>query len=191
MSGMSHSREVTNLLRMISEGDKSAWDTLLPRVYEALHEIAHRMMRNQDNRSLLQTTSLVHEAFLKMVPGDRSWESRRHFERVAARAMRCVLVDHARERASLKRGGGCHRQILTEDVATVTGSGVDVLALNETMERLHARDPEAGEVAELRCFGGLSREQIARVTGKSSRTVDRVWRFARSWLDRELERGND
>ena len=187
MSPMNDSSEIEELLRQIAEGSEVAWNALFPQIYGTLHMIAHRLMSKQNGHHTLQTTALVHEAFLKMVSGDRRWETRRHFERVAARAMRCVLVDHARERESLKRGGDRQRELLTEEVAAVTGPGLDVLALDEAMKRLYACDTEAAEVAELRCFGGLSHEQIAGITGRSARTVDRVWRFARSWLDRELE----
>ena len=178
-------------MRRLGNGDASVWDELVANVYDALHEIAPRLSSGGPEHVRLQTTALVHEAFLKMAGGSQDWQSRQHFERVAARAMRCVLVDHARERASLKRGGGWSRTLLTEEVASIAGPQLDVLALHEAMERLQAQDPESAEVAELHCFGGLGHEAIAKITGRSPRTISRVWRFARSWLERELERDDD
>ena len=188
---MTDPTEITLLLDRIGSGDDDAWNELLPRLYSTLHEIAHRMMQDQAEQRSLQTTVLVHEAFLKMVGGDKRWETRRHFERVAACAMRSVLVDHARARNARKRSDGRERVLLTEEVAAVAGPRLDILALNEAMGKLQELDPDTAEVAELRCFGGLEHEAIARVTGKSRRTVVRAWRFARSWLERELEDRDD
>jgi len=184
---MKEPTDITRLLERVAGGDPEAWDELLPRLYTTLHEIAHRLMRDQSRGHTLQTTALVHEAFLKMAGGDQRWETRRHFERVAARAMRAVLVDYARARNAQKRGEGWERVMLTEEVAAVTGPKLDVLALHDALDKLHELDPETAEVAELRCFGGLEHGDIARVTGRSKRTVERAWRFARSWLEREME----
>ncbi len=187
---MSESTDIPRLLERVAEGDQAAWDELLPPLYATLHEIAHRLMRDQAKGHTLQTTALVHEAFLKLAGGEQHWETRRHFERVAARAMRAVLVDHARARNAQKRGECWRRVMLTDEVAEVTGPELDVLALHEALDKLHALDPEAAEVSELRCFGGLEHEDIAHVTGRSKRTVERSWRFARAWLEREMEEGD-
>jgi len=184
---MSETNEITQMLRRIGGGDERAWDELLPRVYATLHELAHRMMVKRNGCELLQTTALVHEAFMKMAGGEQRWDSRQHFARVAARAMRSVLVDGARERNALKRGGDWTRLLLAEDVAVVTEPAFDILALDEAMDRLKELDPESAEVAELRCFGGLENGAISRIIGRSPRTVARIWRFARAWLERELE----
>jgi len=184
---MSETNEITRMLQRIGGGDQRAWDELVPRVYATLHELAHRVMSERRGNEPLQTTALVHEAFLKMAGGERRWNSRQHFERVAARAMRCVLVDNARERNALKRGGNWNRALLTEEVAVVAGPGIDVLALDEAMDRLKELDAESAEVAELHCFGGLGHDAIARILDRSPRTIARVWRFARAWLERELD----
>ena len=188
---MDDASDITQLLERVSEGDQAAWNELLPRIYATLLEIAHRLMADQKPGHTLQTTALVHEAFLKLAGSDSRWETRRQFERIAAQAMRSVLVDHARSRQTLKRGEGWRRVLLTEEVAEVTGPRFDVLALDEALESLHELDPETAEIAELRCFAGLEHAEIAKVTGRSKRTVERAWRFARSWLEREMEEGGD
>jgi RNA polymerase sigma factor (TIGR02999 family) len=177
---------LTMILKRLDEGDASAWDEALRRVYGTLHEMAHRLMCDQAAGHTLQTTALVHEAYLKMVGASGGWETRRHFERVAARAMRQVLVDHARARKADKRGGQEERVLLTEDVVQAGTDGTDALALDEALERLCGLDPEVAQVAELRCFGGLQHDEVARVLDCSERTVERRWRFARSWLRKEL-----
>ena len=188
--GMNDSTEIAHLLSRVAEGDPAAWDELLPRLYATLHEIAHRLMHGQPRGHTLQTTALVHEAYLKMAGGAPRCETRLHFERVAARAMRTILVDHARARNAQKRGEGGRRVMLTDELIEVAGPQLDVLALHEALEKLQKLDPETAEVAEMRCFGGLQHDDIARVTGRSTRTVERAWRFARSWIENEME-GDD
>ena len=179
---------VTVLLKRIAGGDGAAWDLVLPQVYEELRQIAQRLLRDQAPDHSLQTTALIHEAYLKLVGSDPDWESRRHFECVAARAMRHVLVDHARAKLTGKRGGGVAQRVpLTDDVAQVGADQLDALALDEALERLQKLDPEAAQVFELHCFGGLDHETIGRIVDCSERTVERRWRFVRSWLARELE----
>jgi RNA polymerase sigma factor (TIGR02999 family) len=181
---------ITVILGRVAEGEPGAWDQALARVYPHLREMAHRFMRDQSGGHTLQTTALVHEAYLKLAGGAGGWENRRHFERVAARAMRQVLVDHARGRDTLKRGGAGQRRVqLTDDLAEAPELGCDVLALHEALERLQELDPGAAQVAELRCFGGLQHYDVARVIEVSERTVERRWRFARSWLRKELDIG--
>jgi len=179
---------VTVLLKRIAAGDSAAWDLALPQVYEHLRTTAHRLLRDQAPGHTLQTTALVHEAYLKLVGAGADWESRRHFECVAARAMRHVLVDHARARRTEKRGGpGQQRVLLTEELAQVSGEPLDALVLDEALTRLQELDPEVVLVFELRCFGGLDFEAIARVLELSVRSVERRWRFVRSWLKKEME----
>jgi RNA polymerase sigma factor (TIGR02999 family) len=179
---------ITVILGRVADGEPGAWDQALARVYPQLREMAHRFMRDQSGGHTLQTTALVHEAYLKLAGGAGGWETRRHFERVAARAMRQVLVDHARGRDTQKRGGAGQRRVqLTDDLAEVQDVGFDVLSLHEALERLQELDPDVAQVAELRCFGGLQHDDIAKVVEVSERTVERRWRFARSWLRKELD----
>lgn len=179
---------VTVLLKRIAGGDQGAWGLVLPVVYDHLRATAHRLLRNQAPGHTLQTTALVHEAYMKLVGAGGDWESRRHFECVAARAMRQVLVDHARAQHADKRGGaGGFQVLLTEELAQVGEGPLDALALDEALTRLQELDPEVVSVFELRCFGGLDLESIARVLGLSLRTVERRWRFVRAWLAKELE----
>ena len=179
---------VTVLLKRIAGGDQGAWDLVFPQVYDHLRATAHRLLRNQAPGHTLQTTALVHEAYMKLVGAGGDWESRQHFECVAARAMRQVLVDHARAQRADKRGGAGGMQVmLTEELTQVAGEPLDALALDEALTRLQRLDPEVVGVFELRCFGGLELEAIARVLGISLRTAERRWRFVRSWLAKELE----
>lgn len=179
---------VTVLLKRIADGDDGAWDLALPQVYGKLRSIAHRLLSKQPAGHTLQTTALVHEAYIKLVGVGGDWESRRHFECVAARAMRHILVDHARALQTDKRGGGgLQRVLLTDDLVQVEANQFDALAVDEALERLLKLDPEVAQVFELRCYGGLEFEAISRVLNCSVRTVERRWRFARSWLQEELE----
>ena len=185
---------ITTLLRAWSEGDRTALDELLPLVYDELHRQAERAMRAQPEGHTLQTTALVHEAYLRLV--DRSgaaWQDRAHFFGVAARVMRSVLVDHARARRAAKRGGGAAALTLSRNDAAVDpefdSNGVDVEALDEALTRLAALDPRQAKVVELRYFGGLSIHETAAVLDVSHATIEREWRTARLWLRRELVQG--
>lgn len=177
--------ELTQVIRRIGEGEAGAWDEAVALVYAQLKVIAHRFMLDQAGGHTLQTTALVHEVYIKLAGNDRRWESRRHFELVAARAMRQVLVDHARARQAAKRGGGQQVQELRGDELgdePRLDDGLTALALHESLERLQSTDPDAAKVAELRCFGGLQIEEIAKVLEWSERTVERRWRAARDHL---------
>lgn len=182
---------LTAILQRVAVGEEGAWDQALERVYPKLHDMAHRLMRDQSGGHTLQTTALVHEAYLKLLGAGTEWETRRHFERVAARAMRHVLVDHARAKQAEKRGGAQRKRVLlTDEVVRDDEGGLDALALNDALERLQELDPDAAQVAELRCFGGLQHDEIAQVVDCSERTAERRWRFARSWLRKELDSGD-
>ncbi|MEX1025601.1 MAG: ECF-type sigma factor [Planctomycetota bacterium] len=177
------------LLRRLADGDAAAADDLLPLVYAELHQLARRAMDGQRPDHTLQATALVNEAFIKLIHLDRpSWESRRHFLQVAAKAMRAVLVDHARARSTAKRGAGQRPLPLNEGTwVAPDADGAAVIALHEALERLAALDPPLAQLVELRYFTGLSVEETAEVLGISARTVKRHWRAARAWLLRELE----
>jgi RNA polymerase sigma factor (TIGR02999 family) len=154
-------------------------------VYEQLHRIARQHLRRERAEHTLQTTALINEAFLKLVEQSVPWESRNHFFGIAARLMRQVLVDHARARQRLKRGGNQHQISLTaaEDVHE---QSTDLLALNEALTVLSAVDPQRSQIVELRFFGGLTIEETAEVMQISTPTVERGWRAARAWLQTEL-----
>ena len=179
--------EVTNLLAAWSDGEHEALDKLMPLVYEELRRMAKRYMHSQPSGHTLQTTALIHEAYLKLADQKKAgWKDRAHFFAVAARAMRHILVDHARSRQTKKRGGPAHIVSL-EDVAVIAKEqAAEVIALNEALENLFAADERKGLVVELRYFGGLTVEETAEVLQVSPLTVMRDWQFAKTWLLREL-----
>ena len=181
-------RQVTQLLRAWSQGDRTALDDLLPLVYRDLHRQAARFMRAQSPGHTLQVTGLVHEAYFRLVgQAGVEWQSRAHFFGVASKAMRSILVDHARARGAVKRGAGARQLTLgAADAAGGVESAVDVLALDEALRRLTELDPEQSRLVELRYFAGLSIEETAEVLGVSPATVKRQWRVTRAWLKREL-----
>jgi RNA polymerase sigma factor (TIGR02999 family) len=181
--------EVTRLLLAWSDGDEAALERLMPLVYAELRRVARRYMGRERTGHTLQTTALINEAYLRLVDtrGIR-WQNRAHFFAVSARAMRRVLVDFARARHNLKRGGGAHPVSLEEAVVPAAERSADLLALDEALERLAALSPRQGQVVELRYFGGLTEEEAAKVLRVSSRTVRHDWRLARAWLYRELGR---
>ena len=180
--------DVTALLRAWSDGDREALDQLLPVVYRELHRQAERLMRSQPPGHTLQTTALVHEAYLRLAIRDRpEWNGRAHFFGVAAKAMRSILVDHARSRGAAKRGGGAHAVTLS-NLEDTDGQDLDVLELDDALERLAELDPRKGSLVELRYFAGLNIEEAAESLGISPATAKREWRLARAWLRRELDR---
>jgi RNA polymerase sigma factor (TIGR02999 family) len=181
--------EITALLAKYRDGDGDALNELLPVIYDELRKIAGRRLRYERREHTLQPTALVHEAYLRLADQkDAQWQSRTHFFACAARVMRNILVDNARARRTEKRGGGL--QPVTFDVAAFVpaGSDPDVVALDEALRELEARDPVRSRVVELRYFGGLSIEEVAEVMRVSSPTVKRHWTTARAWLHRELSR---
>lgn len=180
--------DVTRLLRAWSEGDEEALDRLIPLVHAELHRRARRYMRHERAGHTLQTTALLHEAYLRLVDtkGIR-WESRGHFFAIAARVMRRILVDFARERGFQKRGGATRRVSFDEVLALGREPDWDILALDEALVALAAMDPRKARVVELRFFGGLSVEEAARVLEVSPDTVRRDFRLAKAWLLRRLE----
>ena len=183
----SPNNDVTKLLTDWSDGDSAALDRLLPLVYDELHRMAKRYMNSQPSGHTLQTTALIHEAYLKLADNpEKRWHNRAHFFAVAAQAMRHILVDHARSRQSEKRGGAT-QIIALEEIAVVSNErAAEIVALDDALNRLSALDQRKGRVVELRYFGGLSVEETAGVLKISPETVMRDWRFAKTWLLREL-----
>lgn len=184
--GRSH--EVTRLLVAWGEGDGSALDELLPLVYTELRKLARYALGGEAEGHTLQTTALVHEAYVRLVGADLEWEGSRHFMRVAARAMRRVLVDHARRRKSQKRGGGAAALGLDtlEGVIPAASRPQDLIDLDEALDRLLSLHERTGRALELLYFGGLSYEEIAEALEISPATVHRDLRFGRAWLLKEL-----
>ncbi|HEX3232971.1 MAG TPA: sigma-70 family RNA polymerase sigma factor [Gemmatimonadales bacterium] len=184
---------MTALLQAWGRGEPAALDELLPLIYEELRRQAARQLRSQPAGHTLQATALVHEVYLRLVGRpDAEWQSRAHFFGVAARAMRSILVDHARARQAAKRGGQARRLTLgaADGVADrPPESEVDVLALDEALARLAELDPRQAQVVELRYFAGSTIQETAHVLGLSHATVEREWRTARLWLRRELAAG--
>lgn len=166
---------------------------LFPLVYDEMRRLARSYLSGENPGHILQPTALVHEAYLKLVDQTRaSWKGRTHFFAVGAQVMRRLLVDHARERAAAKRGAGWQRVTLAEDVGPPTGLGPEqLLDLHGALERLAREDEREARVVVLRCFGGLTVDQVAEVLGVSRRTVEADWRHARAWLQQELAAGGE
>jgi RNA polymerase sigma factor (TIGR02999 family) len=179
-------QNVTQLLLAWERGDEAARDELIPLVYDALRRIARHHLRGERAGHILQTTALINEAYLKLVEQSVPWQSREHFFGIAARLMRQVLVDYARARQRLKRGGDRQQISLTSAEAAHDGQPADLLALNDALETLAEVDPQRSQIVELRFFGGLTIEETAHVMGISTASVERGWRAARAWLQTEL-----
>jgi len=175
--------EVTLLLSRMRAGDAVAGEELMPEIYGVLRQIAVGALNRFDRRSSLQPTALVNEAFLKVFGAlDQSFDDRSHFLSVAAIAMRQVLVDHARRRNSKKRGEGASSMPLDEVLLSFEETSTNVLDLHDALERFTTISPQGARVVEMRFFGGLTNDEIAKVLGTSTRTVEREWRAARAWL---------
>lgn len=182
-------QEITRLLLDWNEGDHSALERLIPLVYDELRRLARSYMRRQREGHTLEATALVNEAYLRLIDArEVRWQNRAHFFAVSAQVMRRVLVDLARSRSSLKRGGGAPFITFNEELEAASERGTEILALDEALEALARLDPRQAQVVELRYFGGLSEEETAEVLKVSSRTVRRDWNLARAWLRRELEK---
>ncbi len=179
--------DVTRLLVNWTKGDRSALDALLPAVYNELHRLARRQLSKERSDHTLQSTALVHEAYLRLVDQDVEWQSRAHFFAVASQVIRHILVDHARTHNAGKRGGGAYKLTLDEALAVPDRQrDINLVALDDALKELSELDPQQGRVVELRFFGGLSIEETAEVVGVSPATVKRDWAIAKAWLYRQL-----
>ena len=178
---------VTGILADVHAGSDTAQDQLFRMIYAELRRIASAQMRHQPDGHTLQPTALVHEAYLKLMGGTPlGWSDRTHFLATASRAMRSILVDHARTHMRLKRSGGHQRVPLHSDMADEQSPELDILAVHEALKKFEQLSPDRARVVELRFFGGLSNEETAKVLGVAERTVYRMWEFARAWLMREI-----
>ncbi len=183
------STEVTMLLGRWRGGDRQALDLLIPLVYEELKRIAQHYLRSERPGHTLQSTALVHEAYVRLINQDLpQWQNRAHFFAVAAQLMRQILVDHARAYRADKRGGGVCKLALEDAHEDAQPMEVDIVALDDALKTLSTMDPQQGKVVELKFFAGLSNEDTAEALGISSSTVKRDWTTARAWLYRELDR---
>jgi RNA polymerase sigma factor (TIGR02999 family) len=181
--------QITQLLQRWRDGNREALDALLPLVYEELRRLAHRHLRNERAEHTLQSSALVHEAYLRLLGQDfPHWEGRTHFFAIAAQLMRQILVDYARRHRASKRGSGVCMLTLGDVDALPQRKDVDVVALNDALNSLAEIDPRQSQVVELRFFAGLSLEETSEVMGIGTATVQRDWTAARAWLHREISR---
>lgn len=184
---MAEPGELTTLLRAYAAGDPEAFARLVPLVYEDLRQVARRQLRRGRPGAMLETTGLVHEAWFKLVDGQAvDWQDRGHFLAVCARAMRQVVVDHARRLSAAKRGGGVAPMELDEAKLPAADDAVRVLTVDHALHRLAQRSPRLAQVVECRFFAGLSEDETAEALGISLRTAQREWLRARAWLREDL-----
>ena len=189
MSGTS-AHEVSRILTAMKNGDGKAADELFPLLYDQLRALASKNLRRERPDHTLQATGLVHEAYLRMAgQSELDPTCRTHFFALAARVIRQVLIDHARRRRGSRRGGDRHRVTLHDEAVASGREAVDLLDLHAALEKLAALHERQATLVELRFFGGLGMEEIASVIGVTTRTVERDWRMAKSWLRLEMERG--
>jgi RNA polymerase sigma factor (TIGR02999 family) len=187
-SGEQHTAHITRLLQAVERGDRQAAGDLLPLVYEELRDLASAKLSKERAGQTLQATALVHEAYLRLIGSQDApkWDSRGHFFAAAALAMRRILVERARHRKRLKHGGGGQRVDLDPDMVGEKDDRVDLIALDEALDRLEKHDARKAQVVMLRYFTGLSIEETAAAMELSPATVKTEWAFARAWLHREL-----
>jgi RNA polymerase sigma factor (TIGR02999 family) len=181
--------EVTQILHAIAGGDPHAASQLLPLVYEELRKLAAHKLARETPGQTLQPTALVHEAYLRLVGEDEEqhWDSRGHFFAAAAEAMRRILVEIARQKASLKRGGDRERVDVVDSLLASPEPREDLVALDAALNRLAETDKQAAELVQLRYFAGLPIREVAEILGIAPRTADRLWAFARAWLHEEIK----
>jgi RNA polymerase sigma-70 factor (ECF subfamily) len=184
----SHRDDVTQLLRRWAQGDRVALDELMPLIYGELHKLAKRQMRKQEPNYTLQASAIINEAYFRLSGNsNKDWDNRAHFFGVAAKAMRHVVVDHARTRRAAKRGGEVRIEQLIDGADLGESRSASMIALDDALTALTGQYPRQAEVVELRYFGGLSVEETARTLKLSPETVARDWRFAKAFLRSELE----
>lgn len=184
--------DITRILEEVREGDLQAADRLLSAIYQELKRLAARKLNRERPGHTLQATALVHEAYLRLLGNERAqWENSAHFFGAAAEAMRRILVESARRKARLKHGGGLERREIDEADAIAMSDPIDMIALDEALEKLTREDKVKADLVKLRYFAGLTAEQAGRVLGISRATADRYWTFARTWLFDEMTKGDE
>lgn len=187
--GDSSHQSVTELLANASSGDQQALNALFPIVYEEMRRLAASYLRHERTGHTLQSTALVHEAYLRLVDQKVSWQNRAHFLGIAAQTMRRILLDHAKRRSAAKRGGGEFTLRVDESVLAGKDRDLNLLALDNALSELEKIDPVRSRIVEMRFFGGLSNEEAAEVLGVSAPTVQRQWAGARAWLFKAMKTG--
>jgi RNA polymerase sigma factor (TIGR02999 family) len=185
---MSEQSDITQLLIEWNGGNQAALEKLMPLVYRELHRIARRHLRRESNTGTLQTTALVHEAYLKLIDQTRiNWQNRAQFFGIAAQIMRRILIDDARKRLREKRGGKAIKLSLDDGTIDVSDErAAELVALDEALQKLAEQEPNKAKLVELRYFGGLSIEETAEVLGVATATVIRQWRIVKAWLYKEI-----
>jgi len=188
---MASSPDITDLLMRWKNGDEDALERLVPLVYQELRSLARSYLRRERKDHTLQATALVHEVFLRLTrQGLTDYKDRAHFFGIAARAMRQILVAHARRHAALKRGGGVEKLRYGDEPGASVSSGIDLASLDSALGKLAERDAFISRIVELRFFGGHTIKETAAIVGCSPATVSREWEFARAWLYREMQGGS-
>jgi RNA polymerase sigma factor (TIGR02999 family) len=185
---MAEANEVTQILNAIQGGDSKAAEELLPLLYSELRQIAASKMASEAAGHTLQPTALVHEAWLRLGGPNQAWPSRAYFFAAAAEAMRRILVEHARRKQSLKRGGEFERQELNESALVLSAPPDELLAVHEALEKLAAEDHSTAELVKLRYFVGMTMEEAAAAMDMAPRSAERLWTYARAWLQREIRK---
>jgi RNA polymerase sigma factor (TIGR02999 family) len=184
--------DVTRILTAIEQGNAKAADELLPLVYEKLRLLAAQRLAQERSGQTLQATALVHEAYIRLVGAEtQNWNGRGHFFAAAAEAMRRILVENARRKRSLKYGGDRRKVNLDDQDIGIEAPSDDIVALDEALTKLNEKDPEVAELVKLRCFAGLTLNQVATIQGISRRTAGSHWSYARAWLRREITVGDE
>jgi RNA polymerase sigma factor (TIGR02999 family) len=180
---------IAHVLSAIERGDPAAAEQLLPLVYDELRRLAAQKLAREPSGLTLQPTALVHEAYIRLVGRDqgKGWDGRGHFFAAAAEAMRRIMIDRARSKATTKRGGGLQRVDIEQASVADDGRAAELLALDDALTELELHDPQAARLVKLRYFAGLSHQQAARALGVSRRAADRLWALARAWLYQRLD----
>lgn len=180
--------EVTRILDSVEPGGPCVTDRLLPVVYEELRRLARQKLSREGGGQSLQTTALVHEAYLRLTGGEQKWNGRAHFFAAAGEAMRRILVERAREKRRLKRGGNRQRVVLDDMIGYSEPQTDELLSVHEVLDRLALRHPEKADLVKLRYFAGFTASEAAEALGITTRTAERYWTFAKAWLFREMQR---
>jgi RNA polymerase sigma factor (TIGR02999 family) len=180
--------EVSRILSAIEQGDPHAAEQLLPVVYDELRKLATQKLALEKPGQTLDSTALVHEAYLRLV-GGQQFENRRHFFAAAAEAMRRILIERARHKKSLKAGGGAARRELEDHLIFTDDRSQELIEIDDALEKLEKHDPQAAELIKLRFFAGMKHQEAAKLLGLSRQAADRLWLLARTWLYRTLKKG--
>ena len=185
---LDHMSDITRILQAIGQGDNHATEELFPLIYDELRHLAVSRMAHEQPGQTLQATAVVHEAWLRLVSdGDRTWQNRAHFFGAAAEAMRRILIENARRKSALKRGGGLARVDIDGIDLAAAGPDDKILLLDEALEKLQVEDPQKARIVVMKFFGGMTNHEIAQHLGVTERTIERQWAFARTWIFQNIK----